>query len=159
MSRGRKEKTFEQYLTPPPAGTLSMSGYVSCPAGAFLTSVCEAHDAFEHCKNKFTTTKDGSFNKDSADSLHHVGVALVATTMGHFETYQKALFAGLLERSRHFESFNEKGVQKALENPTIDLTRFFSYRGAAAPVGQTVADALKSWHSPGAVTDTSRPWA
>lgn len=128
-----------------------MSSYMACPAGAFLKSVCETHDAFEHCKNKFTTTKDGGFNKDSKDSLHHIGVALVATVMGHFETYQKGLFAGLLERSRHFETFDEKQVSKALGDPAIDLSRFFSYRGAAAPVGLTIADALSSWHSPDSV--------
>ena len=151
MPKGRREKTFEEYLVQPPLGTLSMSDYAVCPAEAFLTSVCEAHDAFEHCKNKFTTRMDGDFNKDSADSLHQLSVALVATTMGHFETYQKGLFAGLLERSRHFESFDEKAVEKALGNPSINMTRFFSYRGASAPVGQTIADALTRWHSPEAV--------
>ncbi len=151
MARGAPQKKFEQYLENPPTGTLSMSDYVSFPAVAFLKSVCEAHDAFAHCMNKFTTKKNGAYYKDSKDSLHQVGVALVATTMGHFETYQKGLFAGLLERSRHFEKFDEKLVSKGLGDPQIDLPRFFSYLGAAAPVGLTTADALRRWHCPSAV--------
>jgi hypothetical protein len=148
---GAPPKTLESYLSAPTTKAISLTDYMNAPASAFLRYVCDAFDAFEHCRNKFTKKADGTYNKDSDDSLRHLAVAIVATTMGHFETYQKCLFAGLFERTRYFATFDPTRVSKELQNPTIDLTRFCAYRGVAAPVGLTVADALPSWHSAEAV--------
>jgi hypothetical protein len=148
---GASPKTLESYLSEPSTKAISLTDYMSAPASAFLRYVCDAFDAFEHCKNKFTKRADGTYNKDSDDSLRHLAGAIVATTMGHFETYQKCLFAGLFERTRYFAKFDPTVVSKKLQNPTIDLTRFCAYRGVAAPVGLTVADALPSWHCAEAV--------
>lgn len=145
---GRPEKPLESYLVDPPGKATSIDDYLAFPARAFLMQICEMHDAFNHCLNKFTKKGDGEFNKDSADSLHQVAVSLMATAMGHFETYEKCLFAGVFERTRYFPAFDAETVAKKLENPAIDIARFSAYRGLKAPVGLTVADSLAAWHSP-----------
>ncbi|WP_146659927.1 hypothetical protein [Enhygromyxa salina] len=149
--RGAPQKKVEDYLVPPAAKATSLDDYMSTPASAFLRSVCEAFDAFELCRNRFVKKKNGQYNKDSDDSLRYIGIAVLATTMGHFETYQKGLFAGVFERSRHFVQMTPLAISKKLNNPSLSLERLCAYRGAQAPVGLSVADALPSWHDPDAV--------
>ncbi|MFA7053735.1 MAG: hypothetical protein WC328_12025, partial [Kiritimatiellia bacterium] len=84
---GAPQKSLESYLAAPGGKATSLADYMSIPAVAFLRYMCDAHDAFEHCKNKFTKKDDGAYMQDSDDSLRHIAVAILATTMGHFETY------------------------------------------------------------------------
>jgi len=144
---GAPKRSFESYLAEPGGKATALADYMATPAEAFLRYMCDAYDAFEHCKNKFTKKDDGAYMQDSDDSLRHIAVAILATTMGHFETYQKCLFAGVFERTQNFETFDPKAVLRALDNPTIELARFCAYRGANAPVGFSVADSLSLWHS------------
>lgn len=144
---GAPQKQLQSYLVAGATGGTSMSDYLIAPAVAFLRQTCEAYDAFEHCKNKFTIKIDGTYNKDSEDSLRQLSLAITATVLGHFETYQKALFAGTFELSRHFTTFDLKGAVKALGGPVLDIVRLAAFRGSTAPVGMSLADSLDKWHS------------
>jgi hypothetical protein len=149
-----KLKALENYLVPTPnARTTSLEAYSTSPAEAFLVSVCDAHDAFAHCLIKFTKKQDGTYNKDSDDSLRQISLALVGALMGHFETFQKAIFAGLVERSASFPEFNVDSfisqIEKNLRSDVvISPARLLAFRSVKAPVGFVVADSLKGWHKP-----------
>jgi hypothetical protein len=149
-----KLKALEKYLvSTPDARTTSLEAYSTCPAEAFLASVCDAHDAFAHCLNKFTKKQDGTYNRDSVDSLRQISLALVGALMGHFETFQKAVFAGLVERSATFPDFDVSSflshIAKNLRSEVvISPTRLLAFRSVKAPVGFVVADSLNGWHKP-----------
>lgn len=147
-----KQKALESYLTAAPAHKTSIGAYADCPAEAFLLYLCDAHDAFVHCLNKFTKKADGSYNKDSEDSLRHIACAILGTSMGHFETYQKSLFAGLVERSVTFPTFEVEKFLKQVDQRNGELIvspgRLLAFRTLSAPVGFVVADSLPGWHNP-----------
>jgi hypothetical protein len=150
-------KAFEKYLVPAPlAHKTSLEAYSNCPAEAFLAGVCDAHDAFANCLKKFTKRQDGSYNKDSEDSLRQISLALIGGLMGHFETFEKALFAGLLERSTMFPGFEvERCLASISKNCGTDVVispqRLLAFRSAKAPVGFVIADSLRAWHNPNTV--------
>lgn len=136
----------------------SLDDYLNCPATTFLIYVNDAHDAFQHCRNKFTKLKDNkSFNKDSRESLQHISSALFATLMGHFETYQKSLFAGLVDRSALFADFQISEFLKTLKKANgerelqIDTSRMLAWRGSPAQIGYVVADSVGGWQTPSRV--------
>jgi hypothetical protein len=149
---------IEDYLEDVDWHRTSLVDYLDCPATTFLIYVNDAYDAFQHCRNKFTKLKDGkTFNKDSRESLQHISSALFATIMGHFETYQKSLFAGLIDRSATFEAFNIDDFLKNLKKAAgdrelqINSSRMLSLRGAPAQIGYVVADSIGGWQDPNRV--------
>jgi hypothetical protein len=154
VSVANKLKALEKYLVPAPTvHTTSLEAYSACPAEAFLAGVCDAHDAFAHCLNKFTKKQDGTYNKDSKNSLRQISLALVGALMGHFETFQKAVFAGMVERSPAFPGFSVDSFILQIEknggsDVVISPGRLLAFRSVKAPVGFVVADSLKGWHKP-----------
>jgi hypothetical protein len=148
-------KALESYLLDAPAHKTSLSAYIKCPAHAFLVYLCDAHDAYAHCLRKFTKKADGSYNKDSEDSRRYIACAILGTAMGHFETYQKTLFAGLVERSGAFPAFDVdrflKQVDQRNGEVSISPARLLAFRTLSAPVGLVLADSVGSWHSPSRV--------
>jgi len=147
-----KLKSFESYLVETTAHKTSASAYAKCPADAFLLYVCDAYDSFVHCLNKFTKKTDGNYNTDSQDSLRHISCAILGTLMGHFETYQKSLFAGVVERTNSFPSFDIERFLKHFDKHcggeiSISTDRLLAFRELSAPVGFVIADSLSSWHS------------
>lgn len=148
-------KPLEKYLLDVSAHKTSMSAYAKCPAHAFLLYLCDANDAYAHCLNKFTKKADGNYNKDSEDSLRYIACAILGTAMGHFETYQKSLFAGLVERSASFPAFEVDRFLKQLASRDGDVTispiRLMAFRELNAPVGMVLADSIGSWHNPAKV--------
>lgn len=147
------KKSLESYLIDAPAHRTSIGAYAACPAEAFLIYVCDAYDSYAHCLNKFTKKSDGAYNKDSEDSLHHIACAILGTTMGHFETYQRFLFSGILERSTSFTSFDTEKFLKHFDKNcggevSISTNRLLAFRELNAPVGFVFADSLTGWHSP-----------
>jgi hypothetical protein len=147
-------KALEKYLiTGAQTRRTSLEAYSACPAEAFLSSVCDAHDAFVQCLNKFTKKQDGTYNKDASDSLREISLALLGAMMGHFETFQKAIFAGLVERSATFPNFSTKSfISNIGKNAGADFVvspdRLLAFRSAKAPVGFVMADSLYGWHNP-----------
>jgi hypothetical protein len=150
----KTKKKLEAYLVASDAAhRTSLDSYATCPGKTFLSYVCDAHDAFVHCENKFTTKQDGTYNKDSEESLRHISCALLGTIMGHFETFQKTLFAGLLERTGYLPAFDTEHFFKGLKKVTdrdvsISPARLMAFRKLNAPVGLVLADSLNSWHDP-----------
>jgi hypothetical protein len=132
--------------------TTDLNGYAACPAHAFLKQVCECEDAYTNCQNKFTKKKDGTYQKDSQDSLEILANALVVAIMGHFETYQKYLFGRCFEYTALFSEFDALTFFKQLKEKGIsydlDPARLAAYRLSAAPIGHLLADRLKVWHYP-----------
>lgn len=132
-----------------------MAAYMTCPAQAFLLYLCDAHDAFVQCLDKFTKRTDGSYHKDSEDSLRHISSAILGTAMGHFETCQKTLFAGLIERSGSFQSFDVERFLKHVDQRNGEIvvspSKLMAFRTLSAPVGLVLADSLSSWHNPSKV--------
>lgn len=145
-------KALESYLVDASAHRTSMAAYAERPATAFLRYLCDAYDAFVHCMNKFTKKSDGTYNKDSEDSLRHIACAVLGTAMGHFETYQKAVFAGLVERSASLPAFDVDRFLKSLDQRGGDFqispSRLLAFRTLSAPVGLVIADSLGGWHNP-----------
>lgn len=148
-----KTKSLESYLVNTTAHKTSLSAYEACPARTFLTYVCDAYDSYTHCLNKFTKKADGTYNKDSEDSLRHIACAILSTTMGHFETYQRFLFSGVLERSTNFPAFEVDKFLKHFDKHcggevSVSPGRLLAFRELDAPVGFVFADSLSGWHNP-----------
>lgn len=148
-----RAKSVEDYLLDEERDETSLEAYLSCPAGAFLRYVCDAYDAFRYCELRFTRKSDGNYNKDSKESLNHIACSLLATVMGHFETYQKSLLAGLIDWSVNIEDFNFDKFRKSLSRSgsidfEVDLNRMLAQRGAFAHVGYVIADSIGGWHNP-----------
>lgn len=148
-----KSKSLESYLVNTAAHKTSLSAYEACPAETFLTYVCDAYDSYAHCLNKFTKKADGTYNKDSEDSLRHIACAILGTTMGHFETYQRFLFSGILERSTNFPEFDVEKFLKHFDKYCggevfVSPGRLLAFRELDAPVGFVFADSLSGWHNP-----------
>lgn len=150
-TKGRPVKTFAQHLVAVSASHITQQDYVQSPATAFLKYVIDAKDAINQCKKYFKKNKDNSYNKDSLTSLRHITAAQLPAIMGHFETYQRYLFAGVFENSVHLINFGAENFFKAIQKESsisVDLVRLSAYRGLSAPVGIVLADSLTGWHRP-----------
>lgn len=146
-------KKLESYLVATDAHATSLDTYLKCPAEAFLLYVCDAYDAFHHCENKFTKKANNGYNKDSEDSLRIISCSTLGSLMGHFETYQKSLLAGLIELSSLFPEFDADAFTKHFGKHcggdiSIQVSRALSLRGANTKIGYVIADSLAGWHNP-----------
>ena len=129
--------------------------YINCPASAFLKFVVSAKDSTEYCKNNFPNYNNNPANltRESHIITQHIINSTLALLMGHFETYQKYLFAGIFEKTIYLQDFkadhffNHLGFkQGTLEIKSIHL---LGYRGErAVTTGIILADTLKDWHNP-----------
>jgi hypothetical protein len=149
---GRPFKEFHEYLTDGGKSHVDHASYAVCPSSAFLSYTVEAKSALDLCIRHFPKNTNGHYNKAAKDSLEHLVSALLPSIMGHFETYQRYLFAGVFDRSVHLEKFDVTNFFKRLEkntNCSIDLTRLAAHRGfGAKSIGLLLADSINGWHSP-----------
>lgn len=149
---GRPIKEFESYLVDGGASHVDHNQYVLCPASAFLKYTLEAKSAVDLCIRHFPKNNNQSYSKASQDSLEHLVSAMLPAVLGHFETYQRYLFAGIFDRSVHLTKFDVAGFFKKLEKVTscsIDLTRLAAHRGLGAKsIGLLLADSVSGWHNP-----------
>lgn len=147
---GRPVKEFHQYLTESTASYVSHSDYLISPASAFLKYSIEAKSAIDLCARKFPKKQDGTYSKSSLDSLQHLVVAVLPAIMGHFETYERYLFAGVFDFSVFLNGFKVKSFFKKLNKEysfSIDPIRLSAHRGlGAASIGTLLADSLNGWH-------------
>ncbi|MCG6318460.1 HEPN domain-containing protein [Vibrio alginolyticus] len=148
----RKTKEFEQYLTGATSSHVSHKEYLRAPAVAFLKFTIESKNSINHCIRHFPKKNDGTYTKDSIDSLHYLVLATLPTLMGHFETYQRYLFAGMFDMSVLLKSFNTQQFFKSLSeqtNITLDWQRLAAHRGiGATSIGTVLADSMSGWHDP-----------
>jgi hypothetical protein len=72
--------------------------------------------------------------------------------MGHFETFERALFAGMFDMSVYLQRFGVEKFFKDLskeETVSIDLVRLAAYRSIGSKsIGTLLADSLSGWHNP-----------
>jgi hypothetical protein len=129
----------------------SLQDYQQKPATAFLREAVHITDAIRQCRRLFKRRNNKTLNKDGQDSIYRLGAAAMSSMMSHFETFQRSLFAGMLEASRFVGGFQLDQCCKRLQSDSqlnLDAARLLAYRGHAAPIGQLVADGLGSWHNP-----------
>jgi hypothetical protein len=150
-----KSKPLIEYLDQEPKWWESkLLDYQLRPAVAFLREAVHISDAMNQCRRRFQRRKNGSFNKDSQDSVYRLGAAAFSSMMSHFETYERSLFAGIVDATRFMPDFKIEECCKRLSNDSqlnLDLSRLFAFRGRSAPIGQLIADSLGSWHNPSRV--------
>lgn len=161
MAAGRPKKDFYKYLVKSDSKAhVGHKDYQSSPASAFLKYTLEAKDAITLCENYFPKKRNDEYSNASKDSLFHITVAMLPAIMGHFETYQRYLFAGIFDRSIYLANFNIDGFFKRLKkwnSISIDPVRLSAYRGiGASSIGILLADNLSSWHNPKQVNNYFR---
>jgi len=144
-----KPKEFHKYLIDSSSKNhVTQEDYLNSPACAFLKYVIEAKDAVELCKNKFPKNQNGTYSSDSLASIQHITAAMIPAIMGHFETFQRYLFAGMFENSVYLQKFDVgiflNNLKKEI-NLEIDVARLSSYRGSNISVGLLLADNLNNW--------------
>lgn len=152
MTAGRPPKEFHQYLTDSRATHISHGEYMLSPASAFLKYCVDAKSSIDLCIRHFPTNQNDEYTKDSFDSLQHLIVASLPTIMGHFETFERALFAGMFDMSVYLQRFSVEKFFKDLskdETVFIDLIRLAAYRSIGSKsIGTLLADSLSGWHNP-----------
>jgi hypothetical protein len=149
---GAPQRKPESYLTVRAGTAFSLVEYTRQPATSFLTQVVEAKNTFDYCKRKFE--RSGKLTNEAKDNLQQVTGPLFAATMGHFETFQKCLFAGLFDATRLLQDWDPGSWIKSIgEGLDLSIKRLIAYRGQGAQVGLLIADASNSWHSPSKVNE------
>ena len=148
-------KPLTAYLeTPPSWWADDFALYQRSPATAFLSQTVHLADSVNHCLRHFKKKVNGSYTKDSQDSLYRLSAAALAAIMGQFEMFQRFFFAGVLEITRFVPTFDIDECCKRLAKGSglsIEPSRLLAYRGRPAPIGQVVADNLVGWHDPARV--------
>ncbi|MBO6516835.1 MAG: hypothetical protein JJ975_09830 [Bacteroidia bacterium] len=149
---GKPVKEFHKYICDATNAHTSLEEYLDSPATAFLKYTIEAKDSIKMCLRKFPKNRNGTYRKDSLDSIQHLTVAVLPAIMGHFETYQRILFAGMFDFSVFLEKFKVESFLKKLDsnaNVSIDIKRLAAYRNiGTTSIGSVLADCLSGWHSP-----------
>jgi hypothetical protein len=115
MAKGRKEKDFYKYIIVNNKAKITHSDYYKSPAKAFLEYTVLAHAAVEYCINNFPRTKHARFNSAGEANLRQIITAFLPAVMGHFETYQKMLFAGVFDFTIHLKFFDVRDFFKSLK--------------------------------------------
>ena len=145
------KKEFQRYLVQSTYSHVLHNDYVESPASAFLRYSLDAKDSISLCTRYFPKKQDGSYTKDSQSSIEHLCSGMLPAVMGHFETFQRYLFAGIFEYSTYLNEFDTTSFFKKIEKDlsfSIDPVRLAAYRGFDAPVGVVLADAMPGWQSP-----------
>lgn len=146
------EKKFTDYVAEAPEWwDSSLSDYTDSPASTFLRECVHIWDAFNTCKRRFSKKNDGSYTKDSQDSLFRISAAALSSMMGQFETFQRFLFAGAVEATRFIPTFDVDKLCTRLQKDSsvnVTLKHLAAYRGEPASIGRLWADNLPGWHNP-----------
>ena len=151
--RGRPKKEFQEYIIEPSGDAhVTLSVYEESPATAFLAYCVEAKDSIIHCQRHFQKNLDESLSKSSVSSLQHLSAAILPTIMGHFETYQRHLFAGIFEMSGVLRNFHANDFVSKLQKSDVDIkidpVKLAGYRRFSTTTGVLLADNLSGWHNP-----------
>lgn len=151
-----KVKEFHEYVADPTNAHVGHPDYLRAPGSAFLKYTVEAKSAVDLCIRKFPTKKGSTvYVKDSLDSLQHIVTAMLPAIMGHFETYQRYLFAGMFDQSVYLDKFSIDDFFRRLSKVsavTLDPARLSAHRGLGAEsIGLFMADSLAGWHDPARV--------
>lgn len=152
---GRPRKTLSDYLTDPSEKHVTHATYQKAPAEAFLRYAVSVKNAFRFAETHLPKTAQGTPTKRTQESLQQLSLSMLPALMGHFETYERYLFAGLFERSVHLPHFSIETFFAKLTNRKsdgIELQRLAAYRETGvSSVGSLLADSLAGWQSPARV--------
>ncbi len=156
MARGRPVKEFHEYIqTGIKSKITSQKNYVESPATAFLKNVVEAKSSIELCVRQLPKKNDGAYTQKSYDTLQYLSLAVLPTIMGHFETFERYLFAGIFDQSVFLKDFDVGQFEKQINkqgNVAFDIVRLSAYRKVGAEsIGILLADSLFGWHNPARV--------
>jgi hypothetical protein len=152
--KGRPVKEFHQYLIEATNNQVSHRDYLKEPAVAFLRHTIEAKSSIDLCIRTLPKKKNGELTKDSKDTVQYLAISVLPTIMGHFETYQRYLFAGMFDMSVYLQGFKvktflDKIVKDSKADINVDLERLAAFRNIGTnSIGFVIADNLKGWHSP-----------
>jgi hypothetical protein len=85
-------------------------------------------------------------------------MATFALLLSHFETFQKAQFAILLNTLDYLQGVSDMEVVKRLERAGCELSlqRIVAGRGDPREPGEIFADSMPGWHNPGKVNEYFR---
>jgi uncharacterized protein YbcV (DUF1398 family) len=151
MAAGKPVKEFQQYLCETTNNGVSHTNYYLSPATTFLKYTIKAKNAIDLCVRKFPKNQNGAYSTDSQESIQHLVTAILPTIMGHFETFQKNLFAGMFDLTVYQKDFKLSPFIKKLNNGevVIDITKLSAYRNVGSlSIGNIIADNLTGWHNP-----------
>ena len=154
---GKPPKEFQQYLTEKNKGShVGHLDYLESPASAFLKYTIEAKSSLDLCVRHLPKKNNSKvYKKNSLDTLQHLQTALLPAVMGHLETFQRYLFAGMFDHSIYLDAFDPDAFFKKIKdylNVGIDPVRLSAYRGiGVTSIGVLLADHLDGWHSPNKV--------
>jgi hypothetical protein len=152
MARGRPVKEFQEYIVSAVHTHSSQQDYIKCPATAFLKQTVEAKSSIDLVVRTLPKKLSGEFTTDSRDTIQHLILATLPTIIGHFETFQRYLFAGTFDLTVLLSSFDTDQFARKLAkdlNVSIDLKNLSSYRSVgSAPIGRLISDNLPGWQDP-----------
>lgn len=157
MPGGRPTKEFHQYLTEPTNAHVGHDAYIDSPATAFLNYAVQAKSTVDMCARNLPTRNNGRYTQASLDAMQNLVGSMLPALMGHFETFQRYMFAGLFDRSVHLGGFSSERFFRKLngnKEVTVDVVRLAAHRNTGVgSVGMLVADGLGGWHDPKQVND------
>lgn len=164
MRRGRPVKEFHEYILPESElGNLpriTLAEYRESPAVAFLRYCVYTHYAIsfvrKHIQPQDREKRRGKRpDTDTRRSrLAIISAAMLPSIMGHFETFQKSLFAGVFELTPYLRNFDIAKFANTLRTEfkvEISVERIAGYRGQGVSPGVIVAEHLSGWHNPNRV--------
>jgi len=143
-----KNKEFQDYITKAQSQKVGHGEYILSPGTAFLAYSIEAKNAIDLVKRSLT--RNDTRNKLSFENLI---VATLPAIMGHFETFQRFLFAGCFEHSIYLQKFEiKKFIKNISECSKLSFDSLLAQRGVATiSAGHVLADSLVGWHNPESV--------
>lgn len=156
MPKGRPVKEFHEYIqTDVKANIASQKDYVESPGTAFLKNVVEAKNSIDLCIRHLPKKNNDTYKKDAVDTLQYLSLAVLPALMGHFETFERYLFAGIFDQSVFLKNFDVSQFEKIINNQcslSFDIVRLSAYRKVGAEsIGILFADSLTGWHNPAKV--------
>lgn len=145
-------KPITEFLFENTQGHFSYDKYAIEPATAFLAYAVSAKDAIEYCKTHFPHKEDTDhLTQPSIIAIQHIINSTLASVMGHFETFQKHLFAGLFDRTVYIQEFDPNSFFRQLDKKDgvdVQLIHLLAYRDTKTHTGILIADCLSGWHNP-----------
>ena len=163
---GKSPKEFQEYILPESElGNLpriTLTEYMESPAVAFLRYCVHAHYAISFVRKHISSQEEKDKNAEARKGrkpdiairksrLAIISAAMLPAIMGHFETFQKSLFAGIFEITPYLKTFDIKKFDKTLSKDIgveIRVERIAGYRGRDVFPGIIVAEHLGGWHTP-----------
>lgn len=136
-------------------GHVSYTEYCQAPGVAFFNFCKRLNESVETFKEHEFDQERHKFPRERLPIVQYYVNSAYALLMGHFETYQKRVFAGVFEKSVYLEDFHKGSFLSRLgikgDKVSITTEHLLAARGGEEEIsiGILLADSLGSWHDPG----------